>query len=124
MVFLYAKEDLGAENLCRDLKLVVRPLAEFAALVLQTDVPNSSPSISEPQTKVHLQGPYVRFYEVLKQQLKLLAQNLDVVEICDMQNDLLERLAKVSKMLDRLVCTETLLQTWEEAGFVSSYIVC
>jgi hypothetical protein len=122
MTFLGTKEGMVSDILCLDLKSVARPLAELAAFHLRTGLSNSSPLISEPQTKVHLQGPYVRFYEVLKQQLNLLAQHLDVVEICDMQNDLLERLAKISKMLDRLICTETLLQVWEEAGFVSSYI--
>lgn len=106
-----------------ELKAVAGFLAEIASFHLQAaDRQTSQPQLPLPSADINKLLPHKaqgRFYEILKQQLALLAQHLATVQIEDLQDDVLESLKKIWEKINKLISTQAVIEIWVKAGFVS-----
>lgn len=88
------------------LSKVARPLAEIAKFHLRVAT-TRTPTL-------------IRFYELLKEKLNLLAQHLDILNDKETQDELREGAWKVSKKLNSLISATTLVSLLEGTPFVSA----
>jgi hypothetical protein len=96
---LLSTGEMSQESSCLELKAVASFLSQVSNFHLQVADPQT-PTANPYPTKAHLlHRAQARFYEILKQQLALLSQHLNGLEIQDLQDDLLENLGKVSRMI-------------------------
>jgi hypothetical protein len=107
-----------------ELQAVIGFLAELASFHLQVaDHEPPTAELTPLQDSGYLHKPQARFYEVLKQQLALLAQHLSQLKIEELQNDTLEQLGKISRMICRLISTKVVIEIWGNAGFVGNIFI-